>query len=135
MTQALLSFPEAPRALGELMDSLCTAAGSFRGGRGEWTRLRAAFSAHYAQAMEAHADQRFLAQLAETVAPVGSLWAASLDGPRYQLRRWDHQEKSPHPRPFAVLDATGEGEGRRRLHITKAAAELFKRGSRWRRVS
>lgn len=132
--QASLSFTDAPRTLVDIMDSLCACAGSFRGGRGEWKRLRGAFGQHYAQAQQADADQAFLAQLAETVAPPGSLWARSATGPRYQLRAWAHQVGAPRPSPSAVLDATGEGEGRRRPHLSITSRDLLGASSRWRRI-
>lgn len=102
------------------------------GARG-WMQLEGRFKNLYNAAKEAGATQAQLGALAEEVAPVGSLWARSARGPRYQLRRWEHDLASTRPRPFVVLDATGEGEGRRKAHEKVTARELFH--GRWWRVT
>lgn len=129
-----LHLEPPPRTVAELLDLTCEAAARYRGGRPQWLTLRAELAAYIEQAAEAGATAEQLGALAETAAPVGSLWSPSRrqGGSRYQLRRWDHDQGQGRSKMvFTAAASTVRQQPRRVVE----AREVLGASAKWWRVS
>ena len=92
-----LELPPPERTLEEVLTLALAAAKRYRGGVGQWQRLRSELRMLIRQAAELEATAEQLAGLAEAVAPVGSLWQTNptARAVRYQLRGWQHDHVPP----------------------------------------